>query len=151
MGRFHGRFDYSIDAKGRVNMPAKFRKGLNPGAEETFIICRAPGGCLRAYPKDLWEEIDAEMASWPETAETLRLKRQIYNTISESTLDAQGRISLTQAQMNIAGITRDATLVGQAKYIEIWDTARFTEYLGADTDDGFDETFFSSVNSRLVK
>ena len=65
MGQFHGRFDYSIDIKGRVNIPAKFRKTLSPNAGETFIICRAPDGCLRAYPRDLWENYEAELASRP--------------------------------------------------------------------------------------
>ena len=86
MGQFHGRFDYSIDIKGRVNIPAKFRKTLSPNAGETFIICRAPDGCLRAYPRDLWENYEAELANRPETPQTLRHKRLLYNTISDSTL-----------------------------------------------------------------
>jgi MraZ protein len=147
MGQFHGRFDYSIDNKGRVNIPAKFRKSMSPQANETFIICRAPNNCLRAYPRDLWDIYEAELASRPETPETLRHKRLLYNTLSESTLDAQGRITLSPAQMSIAGITKDVSLVGHANYLEIWDTARYDEYLGADDD--FDTVFFQSVESRL--
>lgn len=148
-GRFHGRFDYSLDAKGRVNIPAKFRKALSPEAGETFVICRAPDGCLRAYPNDLWETYEAELASRPETPETLRHKRLLYNTISDSTLDAQGRISLTPAQMALANISKDVTLIGQANYIEIWDTEKYNAYLG--NADDFDSVFFQSVEAGLAK
>jgi MraZ protein len=148
MGPFLGRFDYSIDAKGRVNIPAKFRKGLNPEAEETFIICRAPHNCLRAYPKDLWKKRDEELSSLAETPDGLKLKRQIYSTLSESILDAQGRVSLTLVQMNLAGITKDVTLMGESDYIEIWDTGKLTTYLGEDpSNDGFDDAHFKIVDS----
>lgn len=149
MGKFHGKFDYSIDSKGRVNIPAKFRKALNPEAEETFIITQAPGGCLRAYPRDTWESYESELSSRPETPETLRIKRLLYSTMSDSTLDAQGRITLTTSQMALAAITKDVTLVGQANYVEIWDTARYQAYLGSADD--FDEVFFQSVQTGLVK
>ena len=149
MARFHGRFDYSIDAKGRVNIPAKFRKALCPDAQETFIICRAPSGCLRAYPQDLWEKYESDLSSRPETPETLRHKRLLYNTISDSTLDAQGRVTLTSAQVGIAGILKDVILVGHADYIEIWDVGRYEQYLGG-TDD-FDAVFFQSVEAGLAR
>ena len=149
MSGFHGRFDYSVDAKGRVNIPAKFRKVLSPDAGDMFIICRAPNRCLRAYPRNRWTVYETELSSRPETPDALRHKRLLYNTISDSTLDAQGRISVTPAQMGIAGITRDVTLVGHADYIELWDTARYEEYLG-DADD-FDTVFYQSVEAGLAK
>lgn len=149
MGLFHGRFDYSADAKGRVNIPAKFRKELSPEANETFIICRAPDGCLRAYPRNLWEVYEAELASRPETPQTLRHKRLLYNTLADSTLDSQGRISLSPAQMGIAAITKEVTLIGQANYVEIWDTSRYETYLN-ETDD-FDTMFYQSVEAGLAK
>lgn len=148
MSRFHGRFDYSIDSKGRVNFPAKFRKSLRPECEETLIICRAPNGCLRAYPRDLWEAYESELAARPETPETLRHKRLLYNTLSDSTFDAQGRITITPAQMAIAGIQKEVTLVGQATYVEIWDTGKYEQYLGVSDD--FDTVFFQSVETGIA-
>jgi MraZ protein len=151
MGPFLGRFDYSIDAKGRVNIPAKFRKGLNPDAEDTFIICRAPNGCLRAYPKDLWKEREDELSSLAETPEGLKLKRQIYSTLSESTLDAQGRVTLSPVQMNLAGIAKDVTLIGESNYVEIWDTGKLNAYLGEPDSDGFDDAHFKIVDAGMAK
>jgi MraZ protein len=148
MARFLGRFDYSIDAKGRVNIPAKFRKAMSPEAAETVIICRAPNGCLRVYPSDEWAKIEADIASRPETPESLRHKRLLFSTISDSVFDAQGRISLTPAQMSIASITKELTLVGQGDCIEIWDTAKYNAYLEAE-EGNFDAMFFESVKSGL--
>ena len=83
------------------------------------------------------------------TPQILRHKRLLYNTISDSTLDAQGRISLTPAQMSIAGISKEVTLIGQANYVEVWDTAKYETYLGGADD--FDEVFFQSVETGLAK
>jgi MraZ protein len=149
MGCFHGRFDYSIDIKGRVNFPAKFRKELNPQANETFVICRGPNKCLRAYPKDMWNEYEAKLDSLPETPQTLRHKRLLFNTLSDTTFDAQGRITLTSAQMTIAEITKEVTIVGQAKFVEIWNTENYERYLNQEDD--FDEVFFQTVEIGMPK
>jgi MraZ protein len=149
MRGFHGKYDYSVDVKGRLNIPAKFRKVLRPEAEETFVICRAPGGCLRAYPQNQWESYVAELNSRPETPETLRNKRLLYDTTAESTLDAQGRITLAGNQLDIAGIKSAVTLLGHETHIEIWEPARYAAYLESDTD--FDTVYFQSVQAGLLK
>lgn len=149
MSRFRGRFDYTVDAKGRVNIPSKFRKSLCPEAVETFVICQGPGNCLRAYPQDVWDRVEDELASRPQTPEALRHRRLLYNTLSDSTLDAQGRIMLTASQMEKASIAKNVSLVGQNEYIEIWDTDTFNSYVGKGED--FDEMFFQSVEAGLRK
>src|SRR5664279_4885876 len=120
MSRFRGRYDYSIDSKGRVNIPAKFRKTLDPDANETFVICRAPNGCLRAYAQNVWNKYEDELAARPQTPETLKHQRLLYNSIADSTLDAQGRITVTPLQMQLAGLSKNVTLIGQNGYIELW-------------------------------
>jgi MraZ protein len=151
MAKFHGRFDYSTDNKGRVNIPSKFRSALNPEANETFIICRAPNSCLRAYPKDVWETYENELMSRPETPAALSHKRLLYNTLTDSTLDTQGRISLSGKQMEIAGIVKEVTLVGQATYIEIWNTQRYDAYQNQYSSDDFDTMFFNAVEAGIAK
>jgi MraZ protein len=149
MSGFHGRYDYSVDAKGRLNIPAKFRKCLSPEAGETFIVCQAPDGCLRAFPQNYWNAYVAELNSRPETSETIGYKRKLYHTVSESTLDAQGRITLMPNQMAIAGIGRSVTLIGQEHYVELWDPARYAAYLEKEKD--FDTAFYQSVQAGLLK
>ncbi len=147
MSRFRGEYQYSVDKKGRVNIPAKFRKALSPEACEAFAICRAPGNCLRAYPIDAWDQYENELAARPQTPETLRHLRLLRSTLTDSKLDSQGRISLSAKQMEIAGVSKNVTLVGHFGYIEIWDSNKYDDYLNS-TDD-FDDVFFQSVEAGL--
>jgi MraZ protein len=147
MSRFLGEFNYSLDEKGRLNIPAKFRKALSPEANETFTICRAPNNCLRAYPQDTWDRYEDELASRPQTPETLRHSRLLRSTLTNSKLDSQGRIALTAKQCAIANIEKNITLVGHYGYIEIWNTDRYNEYIGEGDD--FDQVFFQSVEAGI--
>ncbi|MBD3346993.1 MAG: division/cell wall cluster transcriptional repressor MraZ [Chitinivibrionales bacterium] len=148
MSRFRGKFEYSIDAKGRVSMPAKFRRVLNPEAQETFVICLTPNKCLRAYPLDAWEKYEDELASRPETHDTLRFKRFLYDTAADSTLDKQGRILIAPNQIKLAGIAKEIILVGHMGYIEMWAKEAYESYFLNMQD--YDETYFKSVEAGLV-
>jgi MraZ protein len=97
----------------------------------------------------MWNEYETELASRPETPDTLRHKRLLYNTLSDTTFDAQGRITLTSAQMAIAEITKEVSIIGQANYVEIWSTENYERYLNQADD--FDEVFFQSVETGLPK
>src|SRR5512147_1036991 len=124
MARFRGRYDFSIDEKGRINIPSKFRKLLSPEAEDTFVICRAPDDCLWAYPKNEWEKFEDTLDRMPVTRESNRFQREIQNTLSDSTLDRQGRITVTPLQMKLAGIEKDVSIIGRGRYLEIWNPRR---------------------------
>ena len=141
--RFRGRYDFSIDEKGRINIPSKFRKLLYPQAEETFVVCRAPDGCLWAYPKNEWEKFEDELLAMPMNRAVNKFQRTIQNTLSDTKLDRQGRITLTQLQMEIAGITKDVSIIGRGNNLEIWDTKRFEEYTSSSDD--FDEVYYGSI------
>ena len=110
--RFIGSFEYSIDTKGRVNMPARFRKSLSKESNETFVVCYAPDNRLRAYPLDEWVTIEKRYSELPPTKKNVTFLRAIHQTMSESTLDAQGRVTLTAQQMNYAKIDKKVALVG---------------------------------------
>jgi len=143
MSRFRGRYDFSVDQKGRINIPSKFRKLLSPAAEETFVICRAPDGCLWAYPKDEWEKFEDSLMHMPISREVNKFQRMLQNTLTDCTLDKQGRISLTPLQMNISGINKDVTIIGRGNHLEIWATERFEEYAGSGED--FDEVYYKTL------
>ncbi|MBD3391253.1 MAG: division/cell wall cluster transcriptional repressor MraZ [Chitinivibrionales bacterium] len=145
MTRFIGEYKYTVDAKGRLNIPAKFRKAISPEAGETFVVTRAPDGCLRAYPRDDWASMEHRILSRPEKPQSFRTERLIYSTASESTLDRQGRIALSPVQLQLAGITKEVFLFGGPGYVEIWDPRRFEEYVTSGDD--FDTVFFQSVDS----
>jgi MraZ protein len=145
MARFRGRFDFSIDQKGRINIPSKFRKLLTPEAEDTFVICRAPDGCLWAYPKDEWEKFEDLLEAMPISREVNKFQRVIQNTLNDSTLDKQGRVSLTPLQIKIAGISKEVSIIGRGKYLEIWAASRFEEYTGK--DESFDQVYYDTIQS----
>jgi MraZ protein len=145
MARFRGRFDFSIDQKGRINIPSKFRKLLTPEAEDTFVICRAPDGCLWAYPKDEWEKFEDLLEAMPISREVNKFQRVIQNTLNDSTLDKQGRVSLTPLQIKIAGIAKEVSIIGRGKYLEIWAASRFEEYIGK--DESFDQVYYDTIQS----
>lgn len=149
MTSFYGSFDYSVDAKGRVNVPAKFRKALSPEAEDTFIVTHGPGNCLRAYPKDVWNRRMAKIAALPATPDNDKIRRFISGTSSDSVIDAQGRIMLSAAQMKYAEITKNVTIIGDMQgYIELWDSDRYRAHIGSMPD--FDALIYS-VEEQLAK
>jgi MraZ protein len=143
MARFRGRYNFSIDEKGRINIPAKFRKLLKPEAEETFVICRAPDNCLWAYPKDEWEKFEDKLLAMPMSREVNKFQRTLQNTLTDTTLDRQGRISLTPYQIEIAGISKDVSIIGRGNNLEIWDRKRFEQYTG--TGDDYDNVYYDSI------
>jgi len=110
--RFIGSYENSIDTKGRVNMPARFRKSLSEESEDTFVICFAPDNRLRVYPLDEWPKIEERYAALPPTPQNLQFLRAINQSMSETTLDSQGRITITALQLKYAGIDKRASLVG---------------------------------------
>ncbi len=149
MAGFLGEYNYSIDTKGRVSVPAKFRHALSEESEETFVVCEGPSGCLRAYPKDTWEDYEKELFSRPQTQKNLKLMRRLRSSLSDTAIDSQGRISLNNRQLSIAGIGKKVVLVGNYGYIEIWDAERYEEYMNQVDD--FDELFFESEQGKEGK
>ncbi len=148
MTRFRGTFEYSIDSKGRLSIPAKFRRVLSPEAQETFVIIRGPDNCLQVYPQDAWKQFEDEIESRPQTPETIRLKRYIYRSLTDVKLDAQGRIMLSSHQMKTAQISEKAILIGQSRYFEIWSPQRYSEFFGEEDD--FDDVYYQSVKDSVV-
>jgi MraZ protein len=145
MAKFRGRYDFSVDQKGRINIPSKFRKLLLPEAEETFVIFRAPADCLCAYPLDEWDRFAERLERLPNNPESDMFQRMIHQSLADSTLDGQGRISLTPFQMQIAGIEKDATIIGRGGFLEIWDPKRFEAYAGGSYN--FSEMYYRTLGS----
>ena len=146
MSKFRGRFNYSVDEKGRVNIPAKFRKLLSPDADETFVICRGPDRCLKAFPQDAWETYEEEkLDKMPENPNAQKILRLIQDSVTDSKLDKQGRITLTPHQMKSVGIEKEVVMLGRHRFVEIWDAAWFDQYRGSDQE--FDEIYYKAFDS----
>jgi len=119
---FRGRFEHSIDTKGRVSVPSKFREILSTNFDERLIITNFDG-CLWGYPCAEWQKIEERVAALPQfKPEVKALQRVFISAATECPLDKTGRILLPQTLREYAGITKDLVFVGMTRRIEIWST-----------------------------
>jgi MraZ protein len=126
MSTFFGTEICAIDAKGRLNVPARMRRGLDPEANDSFVIVRGFEGCVNMYPRDEWDKYDRKLRELNGADEDARnFARLTYESAHETTLDGQGRVSLTAFLMEYAGVTKEAKLIGIMDRIEIWNPKKY--------------------------
>lgn len=130
MAFFKGQETYSIDTKGRVNIPVKMRKSLSPDANDTFAITRGLDKCITAYPIDEWKKYEEKFANLNQYDEKNRyFLRMLLMWSEEVALDGQQRISLPRKLLDFAGIEGKAMIVGMGDHIEFWNPEEFESYL----------------------
>jgi MraZ protein len=132
MSFFKGREIYSVDAKGRVNLPAKMRKNLSPEANDTFVVTRGPDDepCIYAYPLDEWKKFEENLKQLNQYQEQDRFfVRTLLYWADEVTLDKQWRIMLPKGLVDFTRIDKTALILGAIDHIEIWDPEIFEQYL----------------------
>ena len=119
---FIGEYAYSLDSKGRVNIPAKFRQVLSEDNENTFVITRGMDPCIWVYPLSQWKEIETNLRSLSSLSKIHRtFVRNTARYASPSTYDKQGRITLTPSLIEYAELEKDALIIGMVSKMEIWD------------------------------
>lgn len=122
---FTGEYSYSLDSKGRVNIPARYRQALSTDNENTFIATRGQDPCVWVYPMIEWKKIETELRKLSSVSGIHRtFIRQIARSASPSTYDKQGRIILTPSLIDYAGLDKDVLIIGMVNKIEIWDPGR---------------------------
>ena len=115
-----GEYYHSIDAKGRVIMPVKFRDDLG----DTFVVSKGPENCLYAYSVSEWERFERQVASL-KGAESRMLQRFFFGGASECDTDSQGRVVLPAALREFAGLKKDLVILGMSDHAEIWDREKW--------------------------
>ena len=125
---FTGEYAYSLDSKGRVNIPAKFRQSLFDDNEGTFVITRGMDSCVWVYPLIQWKDIESNLRNLSSLSNINRtFVRNTARYASPSTYDKQGRITLTPYLIDYAGLDKDVLIVGMVNKIEIWNPTRLDE------------------------
>ena len=125
---FIGEYAYSLDSKGRVNVPAKFRQSLSEDSENTFVITRGVDPCIWVYPLSHWKEIESNLRSLSSISKIHRtFVRNTARYASPSTYDKQGRITLTPSLIEYADLDKDALIIGMINKMEIWNPNRLDE------------------------
>ena len=126
-----GEYNHTIDAKGRLIVPVKFREQLG----DKFVVTKGLDGCLSVYDMNAWNVLEEKLSSLPMTNPSARkLSRFMLAGASECELDKMGRILLPQPLRSFAGLGKDVVLVGQIDFIEIWDKDKWTEVQEAFND-----------------
>ena len=121
---FMGEYNHTIDAKGRLIVPAKFREILG----DNFIVTKGLDGCLFVYPTDEWTRFEEKLKGLPLTNKNARqFTRFFLAGAAACEVDKQGRILLPQVLREFASLEKDVVLVGVASRIEIWSRERWDE------------------------
>ena len=119
---FMGEYNHTIDAKGRLIVPSKFREALGG----TFVVTKGLDGCLFVYDNEEWQAFEEKLKSLPITnKEARQFARFFLAGAAEVEVDKQGRILVPNILREFAQISKDVVLIGVASRIEIWSKERF--------------------------
>ncbi len=121
---FLGEYEHTIDAKGRLAVPAKFRAQMDRGA----VISKGMGTCLSVYTMERWDVKSAELASGKTSDDLRDFERRIYPSASEVELDGQGRMVIPAKLRSYAGLASEVTVAGVRDHFEIWDRTAWQTY-----------------------
>ena len=121
---FMGEYSHSIDAKGRLIIPSKFRELLG----EEFVLTKGLDGCLSIYPMDEWTAFEEKLTALPLTNKNARTFSRFFVAGAPSCeLDKQGRILIPATLREFAGLEKDVVLTGNITRIEIWSKTKWAE------------------------
>ena len=134
---FMGEYNHTIDAKGRLIIPSRFRELLG----EEFVLTRGLDGCLSIYPMDEWVAFEEKLRALPLTNKDARtFSRFFVAGATACQLDKQGRILVPQTLRQFAGLDKDVVLTGNLNRIEVWSKEKCSENCNYDDMDSIAES-----------
>lgn len=122
---FQGASSISLDAKGRISIPARHRDALSLQCEGRVTLTRHPHGCLLFFPRPVWESHREQIAAWPMSARAWQ--RVFLGNASDVEMDSAGRILIAPELRQVAGLKRDVMLLGMGSHFEIWDAEQLAQ------------------------
>ena len=117
-----GKYKHTIDAKGRVIVPIRFREDLG----DTFIVTRGLDECLALYSMQEWYGLEEKIKQLP-MARSRQIQRYLFSNAFPVELDEQGRIVLPADLRDFAGLKKEVIIAGVSTRAEIWDSAKWAE------------------------
>lgn len=127
---FMSEYNHTLDAKGRLIIPSKFREALG----EEFVVSKGMDGCLFVYANDDWNAFEQKLTSLPLINKDARqFARFFLAGAAQVEVDKQGRILLPAGLRDFAGLDKEVVLVGVGSRIEIWSKEKW-ENISTDTD-----------------
>ncbi|MGN1014238.1 MAG: division/cell wall cluster transcriptional repressor MraZ [Butyricicoccus sp.] len=126
-----GEYQHTLDAKGRLFIPAKLREELG----EHATLTRGLDGCLFLYSEEEWRKLEQTIRELPIT-KSRKMQRYLISSAVDVDVDKQGRIVIPPVLRERAGLKKDVTIIGVLSRAEIWDTEQWNAYNGElDPDD----------------
>lgn len=138
---FMGEYQHSLDEKGRMIIPAKFRDSLG----QSFVVTRGLDQCLFVYPKDEWSIMEQKLKSLPLMKSDARaFTRFFFSGATECDLDKQGRVNIPNNLRDHAKLDKDAVVIGVSNRVEIWSKELWEGYAQQS------EESFNEIAEKLV-
>lgn len=123
---YQGTYHYSVDHKGRISVPAKFRKALAPEADSTYVVTKGFDKCLSLYSLDQWRTFAASLSGLPKNKKKSRNVVRWFMANAEAVqVDSQGRIKVPQHLLEYAEIEKEAVIIGVDDRMEIWNEKEY--------------------------
>ncbi len=122
---FFGEYIHTIDTKGRINIPSKFRENLG----EKFYITKGLDNCLFVFPESEWKVFEDKLKGLPLTNSNARaFVRLFFSGASECSLDKQGRVTIASNLREYSELEKEVAILGVSTRIEIWSKNRWDNY-----------------------
>ena len=128
---FIGEYHHTIDDKGRIIIPAKFRDELG----SNFVVTRGIESCLFVYPNKNWDQICEKLNSLPFTRKDARIFNRFFMSGATNVeLDKQGRINISSPLINYANLKKDCVVIGTGDRLEIWSKEDWDSFFNSNKD-----------------
>jgi len=122
---FMGEFRHSIDSKGRLIVPSKFREGLG----DSFVVTRGLDHCLFAYPFEEWRNLEQKLKQLPMNRGDARaFMRLLFSGAVDVEIDKQGRVLIPQNLRDYARLDREVVVLGVSSRVEVWSQELWEKY-----------------------
>lgn len=142
---FMGEYHHTIDEKGRMIIPAKFREELG----STFVITRGLDHCLFVYPQNEWKQLEQKLKTLPFTKKDARaFTRFFFSGATECELDKQGRVNIASPLRQYSHLEKECVVIGVSNRVEIWSKDTWETYF-AESEDSFSEIAEGIVDFEL--
>jgi MraZ protein len=143
---FRGRYEHTIDAKGRTSVPARYRDVLDSIGERRIVVTSALDPCLVAYTPAEWSAFEEKLAKLPQFDRAVQKLKRIYvSGAVECEIDDSGRILIPPTLRTYAGLEKDVLWAGSGKYAELWDKESWRKHFDTTEDERRD------ISTRLAE
>lgn len=143
---FRGRYEHTIDAKGRTSLPARYRDALEASGERRIVLTSALDPCLVAYAMPEWTAFEERLGKLPQFDRAVQKLKRIYvSGAVECEVDDSGRVLVPPTLREYAGLEKEVLWAGSGKYAELWDKEAWRSHFDTTEDERRD------ISTRLAE